>query len=201
MATKNPTARSTWNFSLWWAKTGSNWFRSEHILKEQSDAQNVVSRGCRRLYDYREKREMVIKNPTARSTWNFSLWWAKTGSNWFRSEHILKEQSDAQNVVSRGCRRLYDYREKREMVIKNPTARSTWNFSLWWAKTGSNWFRSEHILKERSEAQNVVSRGCRRLHDRREKRKKARKKTAWSRSHEVFFLVGDNRIELLTFCL
>ena len=27
--------------------------------------------------------------------------------------------------------------------------------------------------------------------------KKARKKTAWSRSHEVFFLVGDNRIELV----
>ncbi len=34
-----------------------------------------------------------------------------------------------------------------------------------------------------------------------EKRKKARKKTPWSGSHEVFFLVGDNRIELLTFCL
>ena len=73
--------------------------------------------------------------------------------------------------------------------------------SFWWAITGSNWFRSEHILKEQSDAQNVVSRGCRRLNDRREKRKKARKKTAWSRSHEVFFLVGDNRIELLTFCL
>ena len=72
---------------------------------------------------------------------------------------------------------------------------------FWWAITGSNWFRSEHILKEQSEAQNVVSRGCRRLHDRREKREKARKKTTWSRSHEVFFLVGDNRIELLTFCL
>ena len=34
-----------------------------------------------------------------------------------------------------------------------------------------------------------------------EKRKKARKKTPWSASHEAFFLVGDNRIELLTFCL
>ena len=86
--------------SFRWAITGSNWFRSEHILKEQSDAQNVVSRGCRRLYDCREKREMAIKNPTARSTWNFSLWWAKTGSNWFRSEHHLKEQSDAQMIVS-----------------------------------------------------------------------------------------------------
>ena len=42
-ATKNPTARSTWNFSFWWAMTGSNWFRSEHILKEQSEAQMIVS--------------------------------------------------------------------------------------------------------------------------------------------------------------
>ena len=48
---------------------------------------------------------------------------------------------------------------------------------------------------------NDRERGCRRLYDCREKRKKARKKTPWSRSHEVFFLVGDNRIELLTFCL
>ena len=37
-----------------------------------------------------------------------SLWWAMTGSNWFRSEHHLKEQSDAQMIVSRGCRRLND---------------------------------------------------------------------------------------------
>ena len=34
-----------------------------------------------------------------------------------------------------------------------------------------------------------------------EKKGKARKKTSWSESHEAFFLVGDNRIELLTFCL
>ena len=81
------------------------------------------------------------------------------------------------------------------MAIKNPTARSTWNFSLWWAITGSNWFRSEHHLKEQSDAQMIVSRGCRRLYDRREKRKKARKKTSWSRSHEVFFwwaMTGSN---------
>ena len=44
---------------------------------------------------------------------------------------------------------------------------------------------------------NDRERGCRRLNDCREKRKKARKKTPWSRSHEVFFLVGDNRIELV----
>ena len=29
-----------------------------------------------------------------------SLWWAMTGSNWFRSEHHLKEQGDAQMIVS-----------------------------------------------------------------------------------------------------
>ena len=75
---------------------------------------NDRERGCRRLYDCREKRQKAIKNPTARSTWNFSLWWAITGSNWFRSEHILKERSDAQNVVSRGCRRLYDCRKKEK---------------------------------------------------------------------------------------
>ena len=44
---------------------------------------------------------------------------------------------------------------------------------------------------------NDRERGCRRLYDYREKRKKARKKTAWSGSHEVFFLVGNNRIELV----
>ena len=91
--------------------------------------------------------------------------------------------------------------EKKGNGNKKTTAGSTWNFSLWWAKPGSNWFRSEHHLKEQSDAQMIVSRGCRRLNDRREKRKKARKKTAWSESHEAFFLVGDNRIELLTFCL
>ena len=138
MAIKNPTARSTWNFSLWWAKTGSNWFRSEHILKEQSDAQNVVSRGCRRLYDCRGKREMAIKNPTARSTWNFSFWWAITGSNWFRSEHILKERSEAQNVVSRGCRRLHDRREKRKKARKKHHGAKHMTLSFWWAITGSN---------------------------------------------------------------
>ena len=125
MARKKHHGAKHMTLSLWWAITGSKWFRSEHILKEQSDAQNVVSRGCRRLYDCREKREMAIKNPTARSTWNFSLWWAITGSKWFRSEHILKERSDAQNVVSRGCRRLYDCRKKEKRQEKSTTERIT----------------------------------------------------------------------------
>ena len=29
----------------------------------------------------------------------------------------------------------------------------------------------------------------------------AQKKTSWSISHDIFLMVGDNRIELLTFCL
>ena len=135
---KRPLGADHMRSSLWWAITGSNWFRSEHILKEQSDAQNVVSRGCRRLNDKQGGRERARKRPHGADHMRSSFWWAMTGSNWFRSEYHLKEQSDAQNVVSRGCRRLYDCREKREMAIKNPTARSTWNFSLWWAITGSN---------------------------------------------------------------
>ena len=87
------------------------------------------------------------------------------------------------------------------MATKNPTAWSTWNFSLWWAKTGSNWFRSEHHLKERSEAQNVVSRGCRRLYDCREKKENGNKKSHGAEHVGLFIMVGDNRIELLTFCL
>jgi hypothetical protein len=29
----------------------------------------------------------------------------------------------------------------------------------------------------------------------------AQKKMSWSKSHGISFVVGDNRIELLTFCL
>ena len=73
--------------------------------------------------------------------------------------------------------------------------------SFWWAITGSNWFRSEHILKEQSDAQNVVSRGCRRLYDYREKKGNGNKKSHGAEHVELFIMVGDNRIELLTFCL
>ena len=64
---KTPWSRS-YEASFWWAITGSNWFRSEHILKEQSDAQNVVSRGCRRLYDCREKGKGKKKDLMERIT-------------------------------------------------------------------------------------------------------------------------------------
>ena len=62
------------------------------------------------------------------------------------------------------------------MAIKNPTARSMWNFSLWRAMTGSNWFRREHILKERSEAQNVFADAGGYMTVEKKARKKARKK-------------------------
>ena len=67
-----------------------------------------------------------------------SFWWAMTGSNWFRSEHILKERSEAQNVVSRGCRRLYDRREKGKRQEKRPHGADHMRSSFWWAITGSN---------------------------------------------------------------
>ena len=66
------------------------------------------------------------------------FWWAITGSNWFRSEHILKEQSEAQNVVSRGCRRLYNRREKRKKARKKHHGAKHMTLSFWWAITGSN---------------------------------------------------------------
>ena len=69
-------------------------------MKEQSDAQMIVSRGCRRLYDRREKGKRQEKRPHGADHMRSSLWWAITGSNWFRSEHHLKEQSDAQMIVS-----------------------------------------------------------------------------------------------------
>ena len=136
----------------------------------------IVSRGCRRLYDRREKRKKARKKHHGADLVMLSFWWAITGSNWFRSEHHLKEQSDAQMIVSRGCRRLYDRREKRKKARKKHHGADLVMLSFWWAITGSNWFRSEHHLKEQSDAQMIVSRGCRRLYDRREKRKKARKK-------------------------
>ena len=86
------------------------------------------------------------------------------------------------------------------MAIKNPTARSTWNFSLWWAITGSNWFRSEHILKEQSDAQMIVSAdagGYMTV----EKKGNGNKKSHGAEHVELSIMVGDNRIELLTFCL
>ena len=61
-----------------------------------------------------EKKEKGKKKAPRSGSCDAFFWWAKTGSNWFRSEHHLKEQSDAQMIVSRGCRRLYDRREKRK---------------------------------------------------------------------------------------
>ena len=80
---------------------------------------NDRERGCRRLNDRREKRKKAIKKHHGADHVMLSFWWAMTGSNWFRSEHILKEQSDVQMIVSRGCRRLND-NEKKGKEEKRP---------------------------------------------------------------------------------
>ena len=47
-----------------------------------------------------KKGKRQEKRPHGADHMRSSFWWAKTGSNWFRSEHHLKEQSDAQMIVS-----------------------------------------------------------------------------------------------------
>ena len=86
--------------SFWWAITGSNWFRSEHHLKEQSDAQMIVSADAGGYMTAEKKGKRQEKRPHGADHMRSSLWWAITGSNWFRSEHHLKEQGDAQMIVS-----------------------------------------------------------------------------------------------------
>ena len=81
MTTKNPTARSMWNFSLWWAMAGSNWFRSEHILKEQSDAQMIVSADAGGYMTAEKKGKRQEKRPHEADHMRSSFWWAMTGSN------------------------------------------------------------------------------------------------------------------------
>ncbi len=68
---------------------------------------------------------MAIKNSTVRSTWNFSLWRAMTGSNWFRSEHHLKEQSDAQMIVSADAGGYMTVEEKEKGKKKDPMEQIT----------------------------------------------------------------------------
>ena len=47
-----------------------------------------------------EKKKKGKKKAPQSGSRDAFLWWAKTGSNWFCSEHHLKEQSDAQMIVS-----------------------------------------------------------------------------------------------------
>ena len=61
---------------------------------------NDRERGCRRLNDNEKKGKEEKKTSRREAREAFSFWWAITGSNWFRSEHHLKERSDAQMIVS-----------------------------------------------------------------------------------------------------
>ena len=72
----------------------------------------------------REKGNGNKKNHGA-STWNFLLWWAITGSNWFRSEHHLKEQSDAQMIVSADAGGYMTVEEKEKGKKKDPMEQIT----------------------------------------------------------------------------
>ena len=54
-----------------------------------------------------------------------SLWWAITGSNWFRSEHHLKEQSDAQMIVSADAGGYMTAEKKGKRQEKSTTERIT----------------------------------------------------------------------------
>ena len=47
-----------------------------------------------------KKGKRQEKRPNGADHMTLSFWWAITGSNWFRSEHHLKEQSEAQMIVS-----------------------------------------------------------------------------------------------------
>ena len=47
-----------------------------------------------------EKKAKGKKKASRSGSRDAFFWWAITGSNWFRSEHHLKEQSDAQMIVS-----------------------------------------------------------------------------------------------------
>ena len=85
-----------------------------------------------------EKKAKGKKKASRSGSRDAFFWWAITGSNWFRSEHHLKEQSDAQMIVSRGCRRLYDCRGKRKRTRKKHHGADHAMLSFWWAITGSN---------------------------------------------------------------
>ena len=54
-----------------------------------------------------------------------SFWWAITGSNWFRSEHHLKEQSDAQMIVSADAGGYMTVEKKGKRQEKSTTERIT----------------------------------------------------------------------------
>ena len=85
----------------------------------------IVSADAGGYMTVEKKGKRQEKRPHGADHMRPSFWWAITGSNWFRSEHILKERSDAQNVVSRGCRRLYDCRKKEKRQEKSTTERIT----------------------------------------------------------------------------
>ena len=68
---------------------------------------------------------MAIKKHHGAKHMTLSFWWAITGSNWFRSEHHLKEQSDAQMIVSADAGGYMTVEKKEKRQEKNTTERIT----------------------------------------------------------------------------
>ena len=60
----------------------------------------IVSADAGGYMTVEKKGKRQEKRPHGADHMRPSFWWAITGSNWFRSEHHLKEQSDAQMIVS-----------------------------------------------------------------------------------------------------
>ena len=84
-----------------------------------------------------KKGKRQEKRPHGADHMRSSLWWAITGSNWFRSEHHLKEQSDAQMIVSADAGGYMTVEKKEKGKKKAPRSGSRDAF-FWWAITGSN---------------------------------------------------------------
>ena len=72
-----------------------------------------------------KKGKRQEKRPHGADHMRSSFWWAKTGSNWFRSEHHLKEQSDAQMIVSADAGGYMTVEKKEKRQEKSTTERIT----------------------------------------------------------------------------
>ena len=72
-----------------------------------------------------KKGKRQEKRPHGADHMRSSFWWAITGSNWFRSEHHLKEQSDAQMIVSADAGGYMTVEKKEKRQEKSTTERIT----------------------------------------------------------------------------
>ena len=72
-----------------------------------------------------EKGKRQEKRPHGADHMRSSFGWTITGSNWFRSEHHLKEQSDAQMIVNADVGGYMTVEKKEKRKEKSTTERIT----------------------------------------------------------------------------